>query len=101
MSKRKRYARKVNQTKEAATASIIKISAPLPKRCDGEGNKKAPVSGRWHVCIFFVKKKILPPSQKVSSPFGSRVISWWTASAGLMPWLTMAFTVRTMGMSTW
>src|SRR5699024_10383067 len=25
----KRYARKVNQTKEAATASIIKISAPL------------------------------------------------------------------------
>ena len=70
------------------------------KRLRG-GNKKAPVSGRWHVCIFFVKKKILPPSQKVSSPFGSRVISWWTASAGLMPWLTMAFTVRTMGMSTW
>ena len=31
MSKRKRYARKVNQTKEAATASIIKISAPLAK----------------------------------------------------------------------
>ena len=34
------------------------------------------------------------------SPLGSRVMRAWTASAGSMPWLTMALTVWTMGMST-
>ena len=36
-----------------------------------------------------------------TSRFRSRVIRACTASAGLMPLLTMAFTVCTMGISTW
>ena len=52
------------------------------------------------LCAFvsFCKKE--KEIQKVSSAFGSRVIRRWTASAGLMPWLTTAFTVWTMGIST-
>ena len=56
--------------------------------------QKTPVLADRGLCV-------LPLDQKVSSPLGSRAIRESTASAGLMPWLTTAFTARTMGISTW
>ena len=70
-----------------------------PKTGPAERQSKQKSARFRALCAFafFAKKDI----QKVSSALGSRVIRRRTASAGLMPWLTTAFTVCTMGMSTW
>ena len=73
----------------------VSAMVPAPSPCS-----LFPIAHQKRTPAFW-QGSLLFAVQNVSSPLGSRVIRALTASAGFIPWLTTAFTARTMGISTW